>query len=126
MIEVGKRKILDRHIKTICSLCGVNEEWLRNGVGEIFIENDDTVIDQLTGEYHLDQLDRRIIKSYLQLEESQRKVIKDYVKSIFLDQLKSETANEIDMEVESYRYELQQEKNIKTSSALQQSDENAG
>ena len=37
MIEVGKRALNDRHIKLICNIYNVNEEWLRNGNGEMFI-----------------------------------------------------------------------------------------
>lgn len=38
MMEVGKRDILDRHIKTICAIFGVDEHWLRTGEGEMFCE----------------------------------------------------------------------------------------
>ena len=37
MIEVGKRKFSDKHIKIICSEFHVNEKWLRTGEGEMFL-----------------------------------------------------------------------------------------
>ena len=36
LIETGKKKVLDRHIKLIVSAFGVSETWLRTGEGEIF------------------------------------------------------------------------------------------
>jgi len=35
-IELGHKKVLDRHIKLIVSVFGVNEAWLRTGEGEMF------------------------------------------------------------------------------------------
>lgn len=37
MIEVGKRKYSDKHIRLIGSVFHVNEKWLRTGQGEIFL-----------------------------------------------------------------------------------------
>jgi HTH-type transcriptional regulator / antitoxin PezA len=35
-IELGQKKVLDRHIMLIVSAFGVNETWLRTGEGEMF------------------------------------------------------------------------------------------
>lgn len=82
MMEVSKRPISERHIKSICAILNVNEEWLRTGQGEMLIQNADSLIDQLSAEYHLDGIDRAIIDGYLQLGTLQRKVIKDYLSSV--------------------------------------------
>lgn len=37
MLEIGKRDILDRHIKTICSIFNINEDWFRTGRGDMYI-----------------------------------------------------------------------------------------
>ena len=34
--ETGNREITDRVIKDVCRLYNVNEDWLRNGAGEMF------------------------------------------------------------------------------------------
>lgn len=40
LVETGKREPSDRTIKDICREFNVNEEWLRSGTGEMFIELD--------------------------------------------------------------------------------------
>ena len=37
LIENGQRNLSDQSIKVLCSLYGVNEEWLRFGTGEPFV-----------------------------------------------------------------------------------------
>ena len=36
VIELGKVKLVDRNIRLVCVIFGVNEEWLRYGTGEMF------------------------------------------------------------------------------------------
>jgi transcriptional regulator with XRE-family HTH domain len=124
MMEVGKRDILDRHIKTICSICHVNEEWLRHGIGKMINEDSNTLIEQLTDKYDLDVIDCKILESYLNLTQPKRKVIKEYLQSL-VGVFDSEFSKEIEIEreVESYRRELEEEKRVETSSVLRDTKE---
>ena len=40
-LERGRVEIKDHIVKLICREFNVNEEWLRNGIGEMYIEMDD-------------------------------------------------------------------------------------
>lgn len=149
MLEVGKREILDRHIKTICSIYNVNEIWLKTGKGEMFIENDSTIITELVAEYRLDAIDQKIIEHYVNLDEHAREVLKKEVVSLaqeivnldetaatsepdpsakkvrglfISEDFLSEDIN-VDAEVESYRKELEDMKKTQASSALHSKDE---
>jgi len=83
-IENCKTETVDeRNIRLICSEFGVNEEWLRNGEGEMFRNESDLL--ELLGRKldSLDELDKKIILEYLKLNANQRKVIKEYIKRLF-------------------------------------------
>lgn len=38
LVENGNRNLSEQSIKVLCSILNVNEEWLRTGKGEMFIE----------------------------------------------------------------------------------------
>mgnify|MGYP000444652165 CR=1 FL=1 len=75
MIEVGDRKVQDRHIKTICSLFNVNENWFRTGNGEMFIKVEDSIFKQLSEKYNLNEKDLSFIKHYLNMNPQNRQYL---------------------------------------------------
>lgn len=81
-MENNTRNITDRTILLICEKYSVSKQWLCNGIGEMFVETDKTVISSLVSEYNLDALDQKIVECYLNLDTLQRKVIKDYLRSL--------------------------------------------
>lgn len=40
LLEQGKTPVSDKHIKPICSIFSVNENWLRSGIGDMFVRDD--------------------------------------------------------------------------------------
>jgi len=110
MMEVSKRKISERHIKSICSICGVDEHWLRTGEGSMFIESSHTVIDQLVDQYNLDTLDRQLLSTYLELSPSNRSALKTFLISFSTKVAATDHAQKsIDQELADYRKELEAE-----------------
>lgn len=119
-LEKGVNNITNQMIKSICREFNVNEEWLRYGADKMFIEDDSTIITELSKKYDLDMFDRKIIESYLNLSTENRKVIKDYMHSvanIFDETASAKEVDPIEKEVEAYRLELEAEKRGQISSA---------
>ncbi len=117
-IEKCKRTLNDRHIKLICTEFNVNENWLRTGEGPMFRETPSATIDKLAQEFGLDDLDKKILDTYIQLSAQHRAVLKSWLADLARQLIPSPLAGdqiEIDQEVESYRRELQAEKKQKTS-----------
>lgn len=85
-IEKGENSPSEQTIKSICREFNVNYAWLKEGLGDMFSDLPDTLLDQVADEYDLDDLDTLIVKRYMQLSKEKRQVIKDYLHSIFIDE----------------------------------------
>jgi len=81
-IELGENKVTESMSKLICSRFGINKEWLKNGVGEMFVEQKDYIFEQFCEKYNLEGLQRIIILQFLKLDDTRRKVIIDYIQSL--------------------------------------------
>ena len=87
-IERGKLSLTERNISLICEKLGVNENWLRNGEGEMFdIYNlpEDEITKALasieTSNY---ENVKSLLLKYAQLDETGKKVVNDFL-DYFLD-----------------------------------------
>ena len=116
-LESGKRNITERVIADICREYRVNESWLRTGEGEMFREDDASILGELVSKYDLDDLDRRIVESYLKLPPAHRAVFKRFIAGLAVE------ADPIQMELDAYRIELEAETMEVTSSASEDSAE---
>ena len=85
-LEKGERNPSEQTIKSICREFNVNYAYLKDGLGDMFSNLPETLLDQVADEYDLDDLDKLIVKRYMQLSEDKRKVIKEYLQSIFTNE----------------------------------------
>ena len=83
-LERGERNLTEQMAKSICREFNVSYAWLKEGLGDMFTDLPETILDQLVEEYHLDDFDKELIKKYLDLTDSKREVIKKYIKSLSL------------------------------------------
>lgn len=130
-IENGYRNLTEQMIVAVCNTYNVNEEWLREGKGEMFAETKESYMENLAKQYALDDKDIILIQAFLELDPDQRAVIKEYVKNVAVISGYNKTAEElekerIDAEVESYRRELEAEaKGAEELSVLPDTEENS-
>ena len=69
-------------LKMICNEFNVNYDWLVNGIGNIFIENNDS-IESLKKDYDLEDSEVRVIKAFLNLNNFERKALVYYLEKAF-------------------------------------------
>ena len=81
-LETGRNNLSEQMLLAICREYNVNEEWLRTGSGDMFIETKESFLENISKQYSLDDLDIKIIESYLNLSPDGREFIKNYIKSI--------------------------------------------
>lgn len=87
-LEKGERNPSEQTVKSICREFNVNYAWLLEGKGEMFSALPETLLDEVAEEYELDELDKLLVKKYMQLPHEKRGVIKDYLISVFIDSKK--------------------------------------
>lgn len=84
--EVGKSALSDAVVSLICREFNVNEDWLRTGNGEMFLElSRDEQIEEFIGNLLKDEDDsfkRRLISGLAALDDNGWKVLEDFLDSI--------------------------------------------
>ncbi len=85
-LNVYKTGIPENIVKLICCKFNVNENWLKMGIGEMYVETEDSILSQLKNTYNLSDLEYKILTAYLKLDTSQRKAVEKFIADI----LKSE------------------------------------
>ena len=121
-IESGSRKLSEKHIKLLLAAYpNINENWLRTGEGNMFQDNDKSILGELTTKFHLDNLDIKIREAYLKLPSEQRAVIKHFIAGIAAETV----ADPIQLELDAYRNELEAEHEAQTSSVFDECAEDA-
>lgn len=81
--EIGRNEPIDTVVTLICREFGVNEEWLRNGNGEMFIEKtvDDEIASFIGGIQMSDtnNFKKRFISALSKLEEDEWEMLEKLV-----------------------------------------------
>lgn len=87
MFETGQRELKSIHISAICREFNVNEHWLRTGEGTMFNETppDDELsryLGQLLKPDHKNAFIKKIILTYMRLDDDGKKIIRDFAESL--------------------------------------------
>lgn len=69
-------------VQLLCSTFSVNEEWLRNGAGEMFMQTPQTILDDLVTAHNLNGREKAIISAFLDLSPEGRAAIIEYVEKV--------------------------------------------
>lgn len=86
-IEQGSTNVTKAILKNICAEFNVSYDWLTKGEGPIFatipVASNKPALDVLAEEYHLNEADKIILKTFLELPTSSRLAIQNALKAIY-------------------------------------------
>lgn len=87
--ESGRNEPVDSVVALICREFHVNEEWLRNGTGEMFAQDSEDELQALTEKYSLSPADRVLIEKYVSLKADTRNATLEFMKDVVASMQKS-------------------------------------
>lgn len=120
-IEKGERSLTEQMAKAICREYSVNEEWLRNGTGEMFAAR--PIGDDLKAkiDYYLpdesESFRLRLARMILSMDKEDMERLEAYARKYLFPEEEEDPT--IDQKVESYRAELEAEAASEKSKASQ-------
>lgn len=83
--------VTERNFNAICQAFNVNPEWLRDGVGEIFIETRETMIQDVANEFELTEEETALVRTFLELTPEQRAGVMAFIKNFAATHIHAET-----------------------------------
>ncbi len=92
--ESGVNAMSDSIILLICREFNVNEEWLRHGTGEMFVQKSNDLISKLSEEYHLGLYGQQLLETYMQLSDADKRAVERFVMQLTANVQKAEDSIE--------------------------------
>ena len=71
-IEKGLNGTTDQTIRSICREFKVSEDWLRTGEGDMFDQEQPSILARLSSEYKLTAREQSVVAAFLELDEADR------------------------------------------------------
>lgn len=78
--ENGRRGISEQTIISICRAFNVSRAWLVEGVGDMFIDIPDTVLDELSLQFDLTEEEKELVSDFCKLPKEQRTIITAFLR----------------------------------------------
>lgn len=84
--EMGRNIPIDSVISLVCKEFNVNEDWLRNGIGEMFVESSTFSLDEYAKLHNLNDKEITLIRNFMELDQNTRDALYNiFIKSFITD-----------------------------------------
>lgn len=77
--ENGSRSLTEQVIISVCREFNVNRSWLVDGIGEMFSNLPETLLDELTSQYQLTESEKEFILEFCKLPKEHRKIVLNFM-----------------------------------------------
>lgn len=78
-IESGDRGITEQMVLAICREFNINEEWLRNGTGDMFLDFTEDEFARAAASLSNDVFVRSLIVEYWKLDDDSKHLFRDFI-----------------------------------------------
>ena len=114
-IESGENNPSEQTLSLIVAEFDVSEDWLRNGVGEMF-KASSSEAERLVKKYQFPDIVRKLLTVYEGMNDAQKEAVLEYAQRVIASLIDGDG---IEAKVAAYREELLSEKDTRTLSASQ-------
>lgn len=78
--ENGRRGISEQTVISICREFNVNRAWLVEGVGDMFTNLPETILDELALQFELTEDEKDLVSDFCKLPKEQRNVVMAFLR----------------------------------------------
>ncbi len=79
-LESGKRNLTEQMIISICREFNVNRAWLVEGVGDMFTNLPETILDELALQFELTEDEKDLVTDFCELPKEQRSIVMNFIR----------------------------------------------
>lgn len=79
-LESGKRNLTEQMVISICREFNVNRAWLTDGVGEMFTNLPETILDELALQFELSDVEKDLVADFCKLPKEQRVIVMNFLR----------------------------------------------
>lgn len=80
--ESGRNEPIDAVLSLICREFNVNEEWLRSGLGEMFLPTPTDLLDELARQYSLSHNQAVFVEKFLNLKKEESDIVLKFIEDV--------------------------------------------
>lgn len=80
-IEKGRNNPSEQTIMLICKAYNVSPLWIKEGVGDMFLDFPKNELDRIAQDFGLNETDKLLIETFLESNESDRQAIKNFLQT---------------------------------------------
>lgn len=82
-LEKNERNLTEQMGKLIMNEFNVSYAYLMDGKGDMFDDLPETLLDELADEYHLTDIQKKLVKTFLELDDEQKDVLTTLLEKTF-------------------------------------------
>lgn len=78
--ENGRRGVSEQTVISICREFNVNRAWLVEGVGDMFTNLPETILDELALQFELTEDEKDLVTDFCELSKEQRHIVMNFIR----------------------------------------------